>query len=173
MDLRNFIKTTIREHFNEQQDIENNLNNNFRKWFGNSKTIKNDKPIVFFHGTSNKFDEFSVKRRGVFGIGYYFTTDLKEAKGYGNKIMKVFLNIKNPATTKDVQDIMTNIPDVRYLDDVELANKTTEKLIESGFDGIFFTYPSGDSLAMVINSNQIKSIENDGTWDINDNNIYS
>jgi hypothetical protein len=87
--------------------------------------------------------------------------------------MKVFLNIKNPATTKDVQDIMTNIPDVRYLDDVELANKTTEKLIESGFDGIFFTYPSGDSLAMVINSNQIKSIENDGTWDINDNNIYS
>jgi hypothetical protein len=46
-------------------------------------------------------------------------------------------------------------------------------LIEGGFDGIFFTYPSGDLLAMVINSNQIKSVDNDGTWSINDDNIYT
>jgi hypothetical protein len=173
MELRKIITTTIREYLSEQQEIESNLNDNFWKWFGDSKTIKNGKPIVFLHGTNNNFDEFSIKRRGAFGIGYYFTTDLKEAKGYGTKIMKVFLNIKNPATTKDVQDIMTSIPDVRYLDDVELANKTTEKLIDGGFDGIFFTYPSGDLLAMVINSNQIKSVDNDGTWSMNDDNIYT
>lgn len=172
MELKEFIDTSVKKYLNENQKTENNLNDNFWKWFDNSKTIDSN-PIIFFHGTSNIFDTFTTKRRGAFGIGYYFTTDLKEAKGYGNKIMKVYLNIQNPASTKDVQDIMTNIPDVRYLDDIELANKTTNKLIENGFDGLLFTYPNGDLLAMVIKPNQIKSIDNDGTWDVEDNNIYS
>lgn len=165
---KSLIEQVVREFVNEQTN-----NSSFSKWFEGSKAKKGNSPIVFLHGTSQYFNTFSRKSRGAFGAGYYFTTDKKEALGYGSKVVKVYLSIKNPATTKDVQAIMTKIPDVRYLDDVELANKTTSGLVGSGFDGIIFNYPSGDLLAMVINPNQIKSVDNDGSWDIDDDNIYS
>lgn len=167
------MKVIIPESLGKQLFPENNINDNFKKWFDNSKTIRGAEPIVFLHGTKNKFNKFTIKRRGAFGIGYYFTTDYKEAKGYGSNILKVFLKLTNPATPKDVQDIMTSIPDVRYLEDYELAKITTQKLIEKGFDGLLFPYPDGNLLAMVINSEQIKSVQNDGTWDLTDDNIYS
>jgi hypothetical protein len=37
-----------------------------------------------------------------------------------------------------------------------------------GYNGVFY-----DSELVIFNPNQIKSINNDGSWDINDNNIYS
>ena len=164
---------TINQYFNEHNSLVNTkLNHNFQNWFGRSKTLKGGVPLVFLHGTNEKFNEFSKKRRGAFGIGYYFTTDPREASGYGSKIMRVYLKIENPASTQDVQNIMTDIPDVRYLDDYELATKTTELLIEKGHDGLLFTYPNSDLLAMVINESQIKSIDNKGLWDITNNNIY-
>jgi hypothetical protein len=34
-------------------------------------------------------------------------------------------------------------------------------------------YQDSDTVYVTFKPNQIKSVENDGTWDINDNNIYS
>ena len=145
------------EFYNGQPLDENIPNNNF----GNGLVMdKNNIPIIFFHGTNNIFNEFTTKRRGVFGLGYYFTTDKKEANGYGKNIMSVYLKINNPASPKNVQELTTLIPDYKYMDDTELATEITKQLIKNGFDGVVFNYPNGDLLTMVINPNQIKIIKN-------------
>lgn len=158
-DIENVIPRTdlAFEFYNNQSFNENISSNNFEN---GSVMIKDNTPIIFFHGTNNIFNEFTTKRRGVFGLGYYFTTDKNEAKGYGKNIMSVYLKIDNPASPKKVQELTTLIPDYKYLDDNELATEITNQLIKNGFDGVLFNYPNGDLLAMVINPNQIKIIEN-------------
>ena len=66
-----------------------------------SKVVdENGEPKVVYHGTGEKFYEFSHKfgmRNGSsLGRGFYFTEDEDYARGYGNEIMGVFLNIRNP-----------------------------------------------------------------------------
>ncbi|MGN0884751.1 MAG: hypothetical protein ACI4P6_06090 [Candidatus Spyradosoma sp.] len=68
---------------------------------GVSKVVdENGEPLVVYHGTGEKFYEFSHKfgmRNGAsLGRGFYFTEDEDYARGYGNEIMGVFLNIRNP-----------------------------------------------------------------------------
>ena len=68
---------------------------------GVSKVLdENGEPKVVYHGTGEKFYEFSHKfgmRNGAsLGRGFYFTEDEDYARGYGNEIMGVFLNIRNP-----------------------------------------------------------------------------
>lgn len=53
----------------------------------------------------------------------------------------------------------------------DLGNRSkyvTETIKKLGYDGVFY-----GSEIVVFEPNQIKSIDNDGSWDINDNNIYS
>jgi hypothetical protein len=57
-------------------------------------------------------------------------------------------------------------------------NEVTKFLKENGYDGIIQTdanYGRTNDLTtyVAIKPNQIKSVKNDGSWDINDNNIYS
>jgi len=82
----------------------------FKKWFGdwendpeNSSKIvdENGEPLVTYHGTKNKFDEFKFEkmsweaRLSQQGPGFYLTNNKKEASGYG-KPMNAFASIKNP-----------------------------------------------------------------------------
>lgn len=48
------------------------------------------------------------------------------------------------------------------------SKQVTEVIKKLGYDGVFY-----GSEIVIFNPNQVKSIENDGSWDINDNNIYS
>jgi hypothetical protein len=83
------------------------LNNNFIKWFGNSKIVdEKGNPKICFHGTNNNFNEFRIDSghvhdSGFYGKGFYFMPfDNKYSKGeaetYGNIIMEVYLKIENP-----------------------------------------------------------------------------
>jgi hypothetical protein len=57
------------------------------------------------------------------------------------------------------EDLYKNNPDI-YI----------KNMIKLGYDGLI----SDDNVFLVFHPNQIKSaIGNDGSWDINDNNIYS
>lgn len=58
---------------------------NFWNWFGNSKAIKNGKPMIFYHGTPNDFSVFDIKKSspyGVVGQGFYFSDIYDTAKQY-------------------------------------------------------------------------------------------
>jgi len=87
------------------EDIHNDQTTTpeFKRWFGKSKVKKSGKPVVVYHGTNKKFDIFNDKNIGAttgnfghYGYGFYFSYDIREAKGYGNVILPVYLRIENP-----------------------------------------------------------------------------
>jgi ADP-ribose pyrophosphatase YjhB (NUDIX family) len=86
----------------------------FKAWFGDfelspetsSKVVdENGEPLVVWHGTKSKFYEFTKSSYN----GWYFFTDDKERAEMvaefigGNRVMPVFLSIKNPVTKVNVQ----------------------------------------------------------------------
>lgn len=79
----------------------------FKAWFGDwendpenaSKVVdENGEPLVVYHGTKNEFYEFDTDKqlKGWLGKGFYFSKNKTEAKDYGKRLLKCFLNIKNP-----------------------------------------------------------------------------
>lgn len=179
MEMGKFIATTIREYLNENVDVLSDYINidgeqystknsngdfiakdinsiiNFYKWFGNSKTVDSkQRPLVYYHVSNAKFTEFKPSKFGKMGSGIYFTSiynDIKQHDKYeGSVIYNCYLKIENP---------------------LEIENPFSKR--NDNNDGIIaFKDKSGEEIK-VYNSNQIKSTENDGTWDISDNNIYS
>ena len=76
----------------------------------NTKVVdENGNPLVVYHGTSERFTEFSYNKigqldPGYFGRGFYFTPDKSMSEGYakasgGDVVMGVFLDITNPMET--------------------------------------------------------------------------
>ena len=98
--------------FSERQAGSQTDTPEFKRWFGDSKVVKEDgSPKVVYHGTKNfEGNEFKpskkVNRNGNID-GYYFTTDPNEASEYstglekdalveGSEVIPVYLSIKNP-----------------------------------------------------------------------------
>lgn len=84
---------------------------NFKNWFGDwekapenaSKVVDdNGKPLVVYHGTPNEFYVFDKEKigentdLGFYGTGFYFARSKENAQQYGDKLMPVYLNIRNP-----------------------------------------------------------------------------
>ena len=168
------ISKTINE-FRKILENSNNLNDNFYKWFGNSKIIdKNGNPLIVYHGSTFEFDKFNECT--------YFTNDYMNADGYagGNYVYECYLNIKNPLII-DGQG--------KKWDDIKTIYGTSTRDVvanidSSKYDGIIFNnikdswiddedYQDTSTVYVTFSSNQIKSIENNGTWNINDDNIYN
>ena len=166
----------------KQERVAAPLNDNFFKWFGKSKASKNNKPIILFHGTKTNFDIFkpskSIGNQGETDQleGMYFT-DNKEAASffalnYDDRFIKsVYLSLQNPYIVESNNELKSKLGITKLAD----ANK---KLKELGYDGIimkngFYAKGGPFTLYLAFYPNQIKSINNDGTWDINDNNINS
>jgi hypothetical protein len=190
MELRKFIATTIREYLNEQQDVINNLNNNFRKWFSDSVMVENGNPIIFYHGSTdnelNKFKEKSFRYNGI-----YLTRKQNYAKNFGSNLLSLYVSIKNPYII-DMEETNFGVRGGFVIDDKlfpTYRDMTTDEinyLKNKGYDGIVVNVPRniikseyGDEEIyngfelVIFNPNQVKSIDNDGSWDLNDNNIYS
>ena len=150
----------------------------FKKWFGNSKVVKNGKPLVVYHGTNKEFNVFDLKYfgqsdDGFFGKAFYFG-DIASAKKYGNKIMPVFLHIEKPLYLTDDDNYMTNKWIKMRFDNVE----EFEKKIRTSYDGVIY---SGNNISdgkyavqyAVFDPNQIKSAtNNNGNFSRSSNNIY-
>jgi hypothetical protein len=87
--LNNFIKFI-------KESIQ--LNDNFWKWFRNSKIVDENKPLVVYHGSRNwDFEEFEkswigLTDEGYYGIGFYFSKYLEEAKTFGENIYSCYLS---------------------------------------------------------------------------------
>lgn len=134
---------------------------NFYNWFGDSKVVdEQGRPLVVYHGTNKKFDTFDKSKfrektgQALYGDGFYFTSRLKTAEHYAygftgkgrgvgeNNVISAYLKAENPSTSP------------KYYD--EDINDSVIK------DGIYF----------VKEPNQIKSIDNRGTFSLEDDNIY-
>jgi hypothetical protein len=87
----------------EVVDIDFITNNErFKEWFGNSKVVdKNGKPMIVYHGSGGRVDEFSVFKFNLFP-GNYFAENKSYAewfstyRGGTNLLFKCFLRVQNP-----------------------------------------------------------------------------
>jgi hypothetical protein len=163
---------------------------NFYSWFGNSKVVDDSgKPLVVFHGTGEKFEEFDnvCGRRGI-----YFTDSFTVAKSYMGvqtttypTIMPVYLSIQKPLIVDFECKNYTDCPEIDSnkfmdLDDIVSYAKS------AGYDGVIAknirdaacTDSSWESLTDVMTDyiafepNQVKSIYNSGRFNKASGNIY-
>lgn len=121
----------------------------FYEWFGDSKVVdEQGRPLIVYHGTKKTFDAFDEEKisknhkKLYYGKGFYFTKDYYTAQNYGKKIMPVYLKISNPSWS-----------------DLDL---------KEGSDGIFGTRGT----YVVFEPEQIKSVENIGSFSKETQNIY-
>lgn len=130
-------------------------------------------PVVY-HGTPEKFDNFSLEQAGkstdsgMFGKGFYFTDDLKEATTYskrGNKVgevKEVVLDLKKPYIIKTKADIPKIDVPMDTIEQMKVADKEysrlfTEKLQKQGYDGVIDMMSPGSKQYVVFNPKQIKT----------------
>lgn len=143
----------------------------FKAWFGDwendtanaSKVVdENGEPMVVYHGTDAKFDQFIKTKNGL-----WFTPDKQSAESYAlkrtnnaaeNIVYPVFLNTKNPAKREYYNP--SNI-------DNEMWTDGTKRFNELGHDGWISKYDDGNIFTIVVNNpTQIKSATaNTGAFD--------
>lgn len=167
------------EYLNENQHFEDYLN----KYIGVSKVVdENGEPKLMFR-TDDKGKNIMGRGDG----GPFFATDnILVAASYAfedsSSLYKGFINLKNPYIINEeshgfylmYNGKQTNIPEI------------TETLIKEGYDGVLYkrVWDVGDyidydpetdywaSNVAMFNPNQMKSIDNQGTFSTQDNNIY-
>jgi len=183
MKLKKIIATTIREYLNEHKEIllapngkPSNLpkslyayvrSDEFKNWFGdwentnNSSKIvdENGEPMLVFHGTKVKFNDFDEYKQkiGWLGRGFYFTNDKNATKEYGKSVMKIFLNIMKPfiVNGESPSDVYYEIKE-KYgnIDESDVSVILKQK----GYDGVIFNHWDRGNMISCFSSNQIKII---------------
>ncbi|MCC6496740.1 MAG: hypothetical protein IT193_10850, partial [Propionibacteriaceae bacterium] len=143
----------------------------FRAWFGDSKAVDaQGKPLVVYHGTTADFTSF---QRGAVSIFRYgdgqdsggiFFSSSPDAVGYyteggrgqeeGARTIPVYLSVRNPA----------EIPGGLSIAEQAKALRAAQS---AGHDGALI----GSDQWVVFRPEQIKSVNNRGTFDPNDPNI--
>lgn len=135
------------------------FNDNFWKWFGNSKVVdEQGNPLVVYHG-GPKFNIFDSKK--TFDGVFYFSPNKKMAQDYANEVYRenggevkaVYLSIQNPTST------------------IPASKKQAQEFKKQGYDGVIYKGRNGEDIFAAFYSNQIKSVKNNGEWNPNSNNI--
>jgi hypothetical protein len=158
----------------ESSESDIKINDNFWRWFDKSKVTHNKEPLIVYHGSQSDFDEFK---------GYsFFTDDYMNADGYasGEYVYEVYLRMNTPLTI-DCKGKKWDEIDTPYGTSTIMV---IQNINRGKHDGVIFTnvkdswiddedYQDPGTVYVTFSANQVKSIYNDGSWDINDNNIFS
>ncbi len=171
------------------------LNAAFTKWFGKSKVVDaNGNPLVVYHGTSaEEFSKFRSPReyRGrhpTARIGIFFSRSKKIAASFydeyeSKRTVSAYLSIQNPFVMR-WQDFENNF--LAYDEDTDSfsgskdVGEFIDEIESKSFDGIIIlkyskakSWEARADQYVVFDPKQIKSIDNDGTWDADDPDIRS
>lgn len=153
----------------------------FKNWFGDwlshnktnvSKVVdENGEPLMVYHGTNATFSDFNYKDEREYNPGFFFTSDKKYAESIaqmrgGDTIMPVYLNIKNPVVT-DSEIVSKEVEGIFILE----GNRSSDGIIGHDLYTGEFDRSTGTEY-VVLKSTQIKSVDNQGTFSTQDNNIY-
>ena len=160
----------------------------FKNWFGDSKVVDdNGKPLVVYHGTNADFEKFEIG-----DIGYHFgnieqaTERMTDFTDGNPHIMTGYLKMENPLDIVsdvgdwlDVDTVKEYLHEYEVLSDEEFKKVNTLSQITSilqnkGYDGIIYEnqFEGKGKSYIVFNSSQFKSVDNQGTFDANNPNIY-
>jgi len=160
---------------------------NFWKWFGESKTVdEQGRPIVFFHGSYEEFDEFQLPwerddedseyvddgyQGGNLGIGFYFTKNKEYASRFG-KIAKYYLRISNLYDLTDESNVESlNARFVEERDDLSYGHVgeiIDDIMSEKKYDGAYAMDAGGLSYGAdewkIMKGSQAKLVSNSGAF---------
>lgn len=173
---------------------------NFYKWFGDSKVVdEQGRPLVVYHASNAKFDTFE---KGDIGFHFGTKEAAEQRLPDAEFTYPVYLKIENPLKlSKDPYqfDESGDLPDMldemgintdllseeerfEFPDDWEYGEDLYADMInyrkatqKSGFDGMVYVNEvesPGSTSYVAFESNQIKSIDNRGTFSEADANIY-
>ena len=158
---------------------------NLLRWFGNSKVVdKSGNPLVMYHGTDAKFNEFMHDKvgsnYGLDKVGFFFTSDKDSAnrsrKSYPNKskfsftdedkaaasggyVMPVYLKVERPLYAKDIPDFYSTGGELSSTNLYDSnRDKVAEALSSGKYDG-FLLKAEGSLLAIVLDPSQVKSVD--------------
>ena len=166
-------------HLNEQQWLQVRTKA-FKDWFGDwendpknaSKVVdENGEPLVVYHNSNadiNIFDKNKIgtngsSEGGLFGKGFYFSTNKDYNSVFGNKEYAAFLNIKNPITDeRTIEEIQAFKPSI---DTIKTAYNKDGLIGTNKFENNTIEYIAYDS-------NQIKSAtDNNGMFSTENDDI--
>lgn len=125
----------------------------FKRWFGDSKVVdENGEPLVVYHGTTRKFDEFKIPA--------YFVSNRRDAEYFSASrkptVVDAYLSIENPVTIDDFYGF------------IDWTERDVRKWESLGYDGAVLrkARPSEPSMFIAFKPTQIKSATgNRGTFD--------
>lgn len=150
----------------------------FKAWFGDSKVVdENGAPLVVYHGTNADFEAFDPARVGsAYGVdeaGFFFTSREDEAAKWAERapnatsprVLEVYLSVKKPW----VIDAPEGQSPVAYFESGEgVFNAGPQNAvaygISSGYDGMIVR-GENETMYIVFAPEQIKSVDNRGTFD--------
>lgn len=122
----------------ENENLENILQSSeVKNFIKGSKMIKDNKPMIFYHGSKSDFKKFDKNKigsetdAGFLGSGFYFYTVYNEAAQYG-KVKAFLLNIKKPYYIKQ-----TELEKLSKANSNKVSKKFTKDLIAKGYDGVY------------------------------------
>lgn len=154
----------------------------FKKWFGDSKVVdKEGEPLVVYHGTTANNIEIFEPHNASTDFDYpnaiYFSDSINIAKTYGDTYhkepMHVYLKMENP--------LEINAKGQTYNDFYDELKRELNYAV-TNYDGLIvknirddWAQNDGGEIAttyIVFNPEQIKSVDNRGTFDEGNANIY-
>ncbi len=148
----------------------------FKKWFGDSKVVdESGEPLEVYHGTESDEAFSAFETNSPDGTpAIYFSSNKKVANSYSVNlpIFEVYLKMENPLEI-DAQGKEYNDFTAEMRSNIDYANR-------NGYDGVIVKnirdgWSQGGKIAttyVVFNPEQIKSVNNQGTFDENNPNIY-
>lgn len=171
---------------------------NFWNWFGNSKVVdEQGRPLVVYHKSPNKdIIAFKPNLAKGWGKGVYFSDNLSSLDEFGDNVYVVYLKIEKPFNNdysalektkayqkavkkyldNDYEDYVENEYDFPSAYDIFENDQTyfTDSIYECGFDGIISENSNNiEGLELIVfKPNQIKTVNNTGTFSSASNNIY-
>lgn len=155
-------------------------NHNFYSWFADSKVVdSNNEPLVMYHKSRSKelfsvFDINGVDKNpynnhyGVFFVPYYNSSNISYiANGLE---YYVFIKIENPFIIHDNQGGAEDMFG-KKLTNIDICVSFCEHIQTIGYDGIIVKSKHYDQY-VVFHPNQIKSIDNNGNYSLDNYNIF-
>ena len=162
----------------------------FKKWFGDSKVVdENGQPLVVYHGTLekfNKFDKNSIGNRFSYDErGFFFTSSKNIANDYSTSefdssrkgyVMPVYISAKTPLVIDEkflkkegMGGVFKQEDSISFWDNYQ--DFVLDTFDEGNYDGIIIN--DGDTkMVVAFEPTQIKSVDNQGTFDEGNPNIY-
>ena len=155
------------------------------EWHKDSSPITKDKdglPKVFYHGSkAGNIKEFKSEFDES-GLGFWFVDDIEYAKRVDDNLYEVFLNVKNPIDFRGGDNPNYPYKLQEEMDKLGLSlerytyqtKKTKEFLQSKGYDALILDGSNKEHpFIAIFDSNQIKHIDNKGSYTDSSGNITS